>query len=887
MSQSFISEKRYQLRYLSMSLACLLIIGMVDYMGFFKGVNCYAYDLFFRLRGPEKTSEQIIIAAVDEKSLKKLGQWPIPRDHYTDFFERVSTASGVLMDIILAEPSPEDSGLGQIISQSPAIVLPAYLDRASRLVLPSPTLGNPAVGHVHTEPCLDGVIRTVFHTFIHNGKKLPSISSALFETISNTPPVRAGVLRRSNGEDHQTSVGSIIQDGRAGINYYGPRGTFPYISFVDILDKKYPPPYFDDKILVLGVTAAGIDQDHLTTFSQNRDRMPGVEIQATILNNLLDGSDILTLSRNWQWTWGILVFIVSLLTFIRMKDFWTLVCWGVFFLLVCTGTFLLFSRLHVWIPLAACLTALTGALVLAHLIRLERMGHVLFQAKKDWEISFDSITDAIFITDQAGRTILSNRPAQSNAFQNIIEQYTPKWESPDFKIDPEKFSAEHKIPVPGGQPVELYNEDLNQYFEARVFPRTGSNNQPEGMMHIVRDITERTHLRQEQMKLQRMLIQAQKMEAIGTLAGGIAHDFNNILSAIMGYTQVAALLIPDAYKAREKLDEVLKICGRASNLVMQILSVSRYSGQDQEKLTLTVRPIVKEIVQLLKATLPPTIELKSDVAGREMVYGEPSQIYQVILNLCTNAYQAIGDNPGLIKIIVESIEIDSDRLFAKTELKPGRYVKISISDTGMGIPEKIQNKIFEPYFTTKEKDMGTGLGLATSLGIVKSHGGHIQFDSRENEGTCFHVYLPQVEDKKRSFRSESGVESSTGSGTILLVDDRDELVETSRELLENKGYTVTAVNCPEKAFAVFQSEPDRFDVIITDMRMKKMTGITLSEKIQAVRPGIPIILCTGYSNVSTTEGETNSGVTAVVQKPFSIRELTETIDSVLEKTNVE
>ncbi|PIE63488.1 MAG: histidine kinase [Desulfobacter postgatei] len=882
MSPNFISEKRDQLRYLSISLVCLLIIGIVDYMGFFKAVNFYAYDFFFRLRGPEKTSEQIIIAAVDEKSLKKLGPWPIPRYHYTDFFEQVSTAPGVLVDIILAEPSPDDFVLGQMISQSPAIVLPVYLDRASHLVLPSPALGDPAVGHVHTEPCLDGVVRMVSHTLIHNGKKLPSISSALFEIISNTPRVRAGALRDSNREDHQTLGGSIIQDDRTRINYYGPQGTFTYISFVDILEKKYPPSYFADKILVLGVTAAGIDQNDLISFSQNRDQMPGVEVQATILNNLLDGSEIVTLNRNWQWSGGVLVFIVSLVTFLRLKGPWALVCWGIFFLLVCTGSFLLFSRLHVWIPLAACLTALTGALVLAHLIRLERMGHMLFQAKKDWEISFDSITDAIFIMDQSGKTILNNRPAQGGVFHNIIKEYTEKWENRDLEIDPEKFSEENKIPVPGGQPVELYNENLDQYFEARVFPRIGSHNQPEGMIHIVRDITERTQLRQKQTILQNQLIQAQKMEAIGSLSGGIAHDFNNILSAIMGYTEVASLLIPDAYEAREKLAKVLTICGRASNLIMQILSFSRYSGQ--EKMALAVKPIVKEIVQLLKATLPPTIELKYDVDGSEMVYGEPSQIYQVILNLCTNAHQAIGDNPGLIKIIVESIKIDSGKVSSHIELEPGRYVKISISDTGAGIPETIQSKIFEPYFTTKEKDTGTGLGLATSHSIVKNHGGDIQFDSRENEGTCFHVYLPRVEDKKRPSHSESGVENITGSGTILLVDDRDELVETSRELLEDRGYTVVAVNCPEKALTVFQSEPDRFDVIITDMRMKKMTGITLSEKILAKRPGIPIILCTGYNNLLTAEGKTKIGVSAILEKPFSIRELTRTINSVLKKT---
>ncbi|NDY73605.1 histidine kinase [Desulfobacter hydrogenophilus] len=855
-----LTGKKHHLRYLLMGLVCLLVVGLVDTMGFFRGMDFYAYDLFFRLRGTQTTTEDILIVAIDEKTLGKLGPWPIPRRHYAHFLDQTDRASGILGDIILAEPAAGDSLLEKAMARFPRLVLPAYVDSGCHLILPAPSMGNPALGHVHTEPGMDGVVRDIFHTLFLDGKRLPSISSALIDIISGNPRVRADQFRTNGGD----CLGSIIQEDGRGINYYGSAGIFPRLSFSDILENKYPPAFFEGKILVLGVTAAGIDQNHLTSFTQNRDRMPGVEIQATVLNNLLDGSHIRTICMGGKWTGIVLVFILSALGFSRLGSVRALAGWTVFLIVFTIMDFLLLNWFHFWMPPVAFWVVLTIALVSAHVLKLETMGQKLFQAQKDWETSFDSITDAIIILDRAGHPVLINRSAENGAAKAI-----------------ERYMKDKDRSFLGDIPVQIYAKDLNRHFEVQAFPRLDENNLSAGSVLVVRDITESTHLKQEQVMLQSQLIQSQKMEAIGTLAGGIAHDFNNILSAIMGYTQLAAALIPEEKKVQKKLQEVLKACSRAANLVTQILGFSRRT--DQKRLSFMVRPIVKEILQLLKATLPPTIEMKADVTGAERVTGDPGQIYQVILNLCTNAYQAMGEGPGQIKIIVESIDVDSKKLGPHLELAPGKYVKISVADTGSGIPEDIKSRVFEPYFTTKAKHTGTGLGLATTHGIVKRHGGSIRFESRKNEGTCFHVYLPQAKKKEAGQPHMPDAKGKKAHGRLLLVDDRQELLDTGRKLLENQGYEVEVKKCPEQALDRFRSTPDMFDAVITDLHMKKMTGITLAKKLLSVRQDIPIILCTGYHDGFTREHAMAAGVSAVVKKPFSIQELSGTIQTAMEK----
>jgi len=874
-ARTFFSKKKDQFRYSLIGLSCLLIIGMIDHLGFFQGMNFYVYDLFFRLRGPAEISDQVVIAAIDEKTLEKLGKWPIARYHYSTFLGRVKGASAVVFDIILAEPSADDRQLADAMAENRSTVLPVYIDHRRHHVLPSQSLGNAFLGHVHLEPGVDGVLRDIFHTLIHDGKKLFSISSVAHGLVSG----KSSDGKRSSSlvsEAGSPNIDNIIQQDRMQINFYGPRGTFPYLSFSDIIDNKFPESFFDNKIILLGLTAAGIDQDHLTSFSYDRNRMPGVEIQANVLNNLMDGTDIREFSGWLLGTGVVLIFLVSFFLFIQIGSNRAVLVWAAGFLLLSIMVFFLLSSFHAWLPPVAFYVALTASLVIAHIFNLERMGTLLFQAKKDWESSFNSIQDVIIIQDQTGNTILRNYSADHGA-SDFFVRYLKQYSNPSLKPSDMGLS----IFDDKENNSEIFDDSLNRYFEVHRFPREDENRQPNGMVHVVRDITERKNLKKEQMNLQAQLIQSQKLEAIGTLAGGIAHDFNNILSAIMGYTQLAAIIIPRDNKAQDKLEEVLKACSRAANLIRQILGFSRQTKQ--EKVPVMVRPIVKEVLKLLRATLPPTIELKENIVGREKVNGDPNQIYQVILNLCTNASYALAGGPGQIEVEVESIHIDSHTEAASLELQTGRYVKIIVADNGSGIHDDIKKRIFDPYFTTKAKDTGTGLGLATAHGIIKNHGGCIRFESKENKGTTFHVYLPQVETPDKNIAFKGSQKSAPAQGRLLFVDDQEALVETGQKLLENLGYEVVAKNCPQKALEAFQKDPDYFDVVITDLSMKKMTGVTLTEKILAIRKDVPIILCTGYNDKITKEAVMKTGVCSIVNKPFSIHELADKIQDIVNK----
>ncbi len=487
------------------------------------------------------------------------------------------------------------------------------------------------------------------------------------------------------------------------------------------------------------------------------------------------------------------------------------------------------------------------------------MGQKLYQARQDWQTAFDAIDDAIIIKDTLGKSVLFNKAASQGAM-GVLE-----------RLD--------QMATPGHE--QVFDQELDQYFEIHNFSRQGKEGIFTGSVHVIRNITESIRLRQEQAALQEQLIQSQKMDAIGTLAGGIAHDFNNILSAIMGHTQLTQVAIRDNNRAVQHLEKIINACDRAAKLVSQILGFSRKSSI--EKGPQAVRPIIEDVLQLLKSTLPPTITLSVEPGENETVIGDPNQIYQIVLNLCTNAFQSMGQDPGEITVTVNSIRVDNSDLVSGVELLPGEYVQISVSDTGPGIPKEIQDRVFEPYFTTKEKGTGTGLGLATTHGIVKDHGGSIRFDSSDNKGACFHVYLPRAEQQPDTCRIEDSPSNkdARGLGRLLLVDDEDELIDTGRELLTRQGYEVKATNCPEKALKIFQKQPERFDAVITDLHMKQMTGILLAEKLKKVRKDIPIVLCTGFNDPMIENAANQAGISAIVNKPFFVKTMSRSIQQAI------
>ena len=371
------------------------------------------------------------------------------------------------------------------------------------------------------------------------------------------------------------------------------------------------------------------------------------------------------------------------------------------------------------------------------------------------------------------------------------------------------------------------------------------------------------------------------MEAIGTLAGGIAHDFNNILASIMGYTELAMEEVEEKSQVHHDLIQIFKACGRAKNLIYQILTFSQQT--EQERVPVQVSHMVKEVLKLLRASLPSNIDIRQRITKNlNHILADPTQIHQIVMNLCANAAHAMQENGGILEIRLFQVTLNADFANKYPDMKKGQYVKLSFKDTGHGIPPEVRDSIFNPYFTTKEKGEGTGLGLAVVHGIVKNLEGEITVDSEPGRGSIFDVYLPVIEDEEQE--SIKHIEPlHTGHEHVLLVDDEPGIVEMGGRMLESLGYQVTTRTSSIEALELFKHEPGRFELIITDMTMPNMTGDRFSQELMKIRPDIPIILCTGYSHQISEEKAKEIGIKAFVMKPMVKRELSSIVRQVLDK----
>lgn len=399
-------------------------------------------------------------------------------------------------------------------------------------------------------------------------------------------------------------------------------------------------------------------------------------------------------------------------------------------------------------------------------------------------------------------------------------------------------------------------------------------------MEIASDITQRKVADEQKEKLEEKLRQAQKMEAIGTLAGGIAHDFNNILSVIIGYTEIAKEESYQLPSCTSNLDEVLKAGARAKDLVRQILAFSRQSNT--ERVPLQPVTIVKEAVKMLRPSLPTTIQINLAIGTKVAnILADPTQINQIIMNLCTNAFHAMEETGGSLDILLKEKYFSAEDLSKEPGIEAGYFVQLSVCDSGPGIAPQIRDKIFDPYFTTKEAGKGTGLGLSVVHGIVKSYGGMISLDSESGQGTAVHIYfpaitvdvIPQVDDTANI---------PIGSEHILFVDDEKLLVNLNKIMLEKLGYRVTTSTNSKEALQIFQEQNDQFDLIITDQTMPGLTGAELAREMLQLRSDIPIILCTGYSSVISEEQALNMGIRAFAYKPIRKIDLAKLIRKVLD-----
>ena len=401
-----------------------------------------------------------------------------------------------------------------------------------------------------------------------------------------------------------------------------------------------------------------------------------------------------------------------------------------------------------------------------------------------------------------------------------------------------------------------------------------------GVRGILIDLTKTKRAEEEKKKLEIQLQQAQKMEAIGALAGGIAHDFNNILSAIIGYTELARLN-DGASTIENELNQVLIAANRAKDLVKQILAFSRQT--DEERMPVSVGMVVKEAIKFLRATIPTTIEIKSRIDKNSgAVLANSVELHQIIMNLCTNAVHAIGDRGGVLEVEVRNAEIEHAQINNFVELEMGSYVLVSVKDTGYGMTPDVIKRIFDPYFTTKEKGVGTGLGLAVVHGIVKKSGGAIQVESEPGKWTIFYIYLPRI-NMTLPIKAAQPKPIEGGPERILFVDDEKMLVDIGEQALQRLGYHVVSRTSSIEALELFKAKPDYFDLVITDQTMPGMTGDALARELLRIRPNLPVIICTGYSQTIDHERAKKIGIKALVEKPMLMDEIAAAVRKVLNK----
>jgi len=414
-------------------------------------------------------------------------------------------------------------------------------------------------------------------------------------------------------------------------------------------------------------------------------------------------------------------------------------------------------------------------------------------------------------------------------------------------------------------------------------PIRGDRGDLVGAVVTYRDITERKRAEERLHQSEIRMRQAQKMEAIGTLAGGIAHDFNNILAAILGYTELALSRIPHEDRARQNLKEVLTAGSRAKELVQHILTFSRQ--KEQEKRPMHLHLVVTEVLHLLRATLPVTIEIRDHlVAPSDTILADPTQMHQVLMNLCTNAEHAMRERGGILDVWLEAVEVTDEVVAQHPDLRPGPHVRLTVRDTGQGMAPKVQERIFDPFFTTKGVGEGTGMGLAVVHGIVADHGGTIVVDSVSGQGTTFAIYIPRID----PFSEDQDLLDDTlmqGSGRVLFVDDEGPLVVIGQQVLEGLGYEVVPHTSGVEALAAFRAAPHRFDVVVTDQTMPHLTGEELARKMLRIRPDLPIILCTGFSYTMTAEKARALGIRKFLMKPVLARDLALVLLEVMEKVH--
>lgn len=543
-------------------------------------------------------------------------------------------------------------------------------------------------------------------------------------------------------------------------------------------------------------------------------------------------------------------------------------------------------RLLIWLTAAFILAQSVAIVALGiNIGRRRRAETALKGSEQRYRDLFDSISDLIYTQDLDGRFLNVNRALadflgrkREEIIGRAAVEFMPLETADSFEHNYLKTLREkghHE-----GIVAYLDRRGKKHYLEYRnalVRPQSG----PPYISGSGHEVTERMQTEKQLRFLQRQLMQSQKMEAIGTLAGGIAHDFNNILGVVLGYTELALAQTQNGNAAQEELQAVLQACERGRDLVKQILAFSRQGEPQRQTVDLAVS--ISEGLKLVRASLPRTIEIKSSsICKRALAVADPTQLHQVLMNLCANAAHAMREKGGILAVGLSEVELDESEAQEYPPLKAGSYYMIMVSDTGHGMSREVLDRVFEPFFTTKPQGEGTGMGLAMVHGIVSAHGGAIRVWSAPGQGSRFEILLPKAQETAQAKPSAAEPPMMGGQERIMVVDDEPDILEVLQRALRNQGYKVEAFGDSRKALQAIKDRPQEFDLLFTDQTMPGLTGAGLAREALMVRPDLPVVLCTGFSESIDQEQALDLGVREFVMKPVLMADLARAVRRALD-----